>query len=774
MIDSSVSVLLIEDNPGDARLIRELLAETGIRRFSVATADRLSRGLDRLALGDIDVAVVDLGLPDSAGLGTFVRVRAAAPDVATVVLTGLDDEALAERAVRAGAQDYLVKGRLDGELLARSLRYAVERQQAAMTVRRQEERFRALTENSADLIAIIDTEGIARYEAPSAERILGYKPEALIGTCCFDRTHPKDVPALKAMLARLVRTPGASDAVTFRTRHADGSWRVVEGVATNLLDHPAVDGVVLNCRDVTERRRSEEALKASERRYRLLAENSTDFIWTLDMNLRPTYMSPAITRLAGYSPEEAIALPIEQILAPPSYARGLEVLREERERERSEGPDPRRSRTLDLCMRRKDGSLVWVEATVTFLRDEQARPVGILGVSRDITERRQAAERLNQSEMERRQLQKMEAVGRLAGGVAHDFNNILTVILGRAQLLLRRLRPEDPIRRDVELIRSVGDRAAALTRQLLAFSRKQVLQPTIVDLNAVIGGIEEMLRRLIGEDIELTVILAPGLWTVRADAGQFEQILMNLAVNAREAMPEGGRLTVSTANVELDTDVARVHPETTPGPHVLVSVSDTGCGMTDEVKAHLFEPFFTTKEQGTGLGLSTVYGIVKQHSGALTFESTLGRGSTFMVYLPRAERDLGAGTPGGGGDALWRGTETVALAEDQDEVRDLARDVLRESGYTVLTARDPNEALGLVRSYPGVIHLLVTDLVMPGMDGRDLAVAVHAVHPETKVLYISGYADVGPRPLPRDAHFLQKPFSPEALSRGVRKVLDAE
>ena len=387
-------------------------------------------------------------------------------------------------------------------------------------------------------------------------------------------------------------------------------------------------------------------------------------------------------------------------------------------------------------------------------------------------------EELTQAQDQLAQARKMEAVGLLAGGVAHDFNNMLMVMLGRSDLLLRRLGPTEPMRRDLELIRSTGQRAADLTRQLLAFSRKQVLEPRVLNLNTVVGELAPMLERLIGENIELQAALATGLGEVRADRGQMEQVIMNLVVNARDAMPRGGRLTVETANLELDAAAVRGRVGMLPGQHVLLAITDTGVGMNEATRARIFEPFFTTKAfgEGTGLGLATVHGIVNQSGGTIWVYSEPGKGSTFKIYLPRVAETTGEAAPADPTDATPRGSETILLVEDQGDVRDFARDVLETQGYTVLLAADGTAALEVARAHAGRIHLLLTDVVMPRMSGRELAERLGAARPDMAVLYMSGYPDravVDHGILGPGATFLQKPVVTEALARKVREVMDA-
>ena len=397
--------------------------------------------------------------------------------------------------------------------------------------------------------------------------------------------------------------------------------------------------------------------------------------------------------------------------------------------------------------------------------------------SRLLLESRRAYDELAETQGQLEQAQKMDAIGRLAGGVAHDFNNLLTVILGRTDILLHPLKPEDPMRRGIELIQRTAGRAADLTRQLLAFSRKQVLEPVVLDLAAVTTDMKDMLGRLIGEDIALLTNPTPGLGRVKADRGQIEQVIMNLAVNARDAMPQGGRLIVETANIDLDDEYVRRHVGARPGPHVMLAVSDTGTGIPHEIQSQIFEPFFTTKEQGkgTGLGLATVYGIVKQSGGYIEVDSEPGQGTTFRIYLPRLEAAAVTVDRSVRPAAAAGGTETILLVEDEEGVRELARDILRASGYTVLEARNGAEALLLCERHQGPLDMLLTDVVMPRMSGRELAERLAPLRPDLSVLYMSGYTDdavIRHGVLGAGTAFLQKPFTPAALVLRVRETLD--
>jgi len=396
---------------------------------------------------------------------------------------------------------------------------------------------------------------------------------------------------------------------------------------------------------------------------------------------------------------------------------------------------------------------------------------------REIEEHKRTEEALERVEEQLRQAQKMEAVGRLAGGIAHDFNNLLSVIISYTTMLAADAEPSSPVAQDLHEIKKAGERAADLTRQLLAFSRQQVLAPAVLDLNEIISKMDKLLRRVIGEDIELRTLPGILLGKTKADPGQIEQVIMNLVVNARDAMPHGGKLIVETRNVDLDEAYARRNRGVTPGPHVMLSVSDTGVGIDETTRARIFEPFFTTKEQGkgTGLGLSTVFGIVKQSGGNISVESAPGQGTTFRLYFARTNEAPTEATPYSVATS-FRGNETLLLVEDEDQVRTLVQGILKRHGYRVIEARLPSEALLLSTQYEETIELLVTDVVMPQMNGRQLAERLRSSRPEMDVLYVSGYTDNAINPggvLEPGIAFLQKPITPLALTRMVRQVLDA-
>ncbi len=516
------------------------------------------------------------------------------------------------------------------------------------------------------------------------------------------------------------------------------------------------------------RHRAEQALRASEEHFRSLIENVSDIIAILDQHGRFEYMSPASERVLGYPPAEVVG------------RRALELIHEDDARAMSQvrevlNTHPEAIRTAEFRLRHRDGSWRVFEGMAKATLDDGIRRYVVN--ARDITERRKTEDALRQSTDLLRHSQKMEAVGRLAGGVAHDFNNLLTAIMGYGDILLDQLSAGHPMRHEVEEICKAGDRAHALTRQLLAFSRKQVLEPKLVSLNTVLTDVHKMLNRLIGEDIDLQLDLDRELGAARVDPGQIEQVVINLAVNARDAMPGGGRIALHTANVDLDQRLDCRQLSVEPGRYVTLTVSDTGCGMDEQVQAHLFEPFFTTKGvgKGTGLGLSMVYGIIQQSGGHILFDSAPGRGTTFTLYFPRVDE---AAAPAVDGQRSLNegGQETILLVEDEDMVRELSCRVLRERGYTVLVARSGAEALALMAQHGERINLLLTDIVMPQMGGQALAQQLQKKYPDLRVLYMSGYAQENAGTLDAlslERNFIQKPFTPPLLTRKVRDVLDA-
>jgi len=532
-----------------------------------------------------------------------------------------------------------------------------------------------------------------------------------------------------------------------------------------IAEEPAHDGDLYFANDSLE----QASLSQSEERYRDYFENAKDAIYVHDLTGHYIMVNKAGEELIGYSRDEILQMRISDVV-PRHYLDQIHTRLKEKLADHS--------LTIYECEAiRKDGSRVPIEVSSRLIY-ENGVPVAVQGSARDITERKRAEEALRASQLQLQQSQKLEAIGQLAGGVAHDFNNMLTAIMGYTDLSLRRVGLENPIRRNLEETKKAAERAASLVRQLLAFSRKQILEPKVLDLNEVVKDMQKMLTRLIGENIKLATRLETDLGSVKADPCQVEQIIVNLVVNARDAMPRGGRVTIETANISLDAQTAAKHVAVIPGEYVMLAVSDTGNGMDQETQARIFEPFFTTKEvgKGTGLGLSTVYGIVKQSGGNIWVYSEPGFGTVFKVYLPRIDDATANNIAKQAQESnAPRGTETILLVEDEDVVRGLTRKILMQAGYNVLDVRSGDEAIRLCATHAGPIDLLLTDVVMPEVSGKEVADRLLELRPTTRVLFMSGYTDeaiVQHGVLDTNVKFIQKPFTWVGLTKKVREVLN--
>lgn len=503
---------------------------------------------------------------------------------------------------------------------------------------------------------------------------------------------------------------------------------------------------------VSARRNAESRLRDQREWLQVTLSSIDDAVIATDLNGCVTFMNPSAEAMTGWTPQRATGRPLDEVFRPV---------------DRHSTEDSKR--LSEVILTSQDGTTRQIELSAAPIRNDANRTKGSVLVFRDVTERELLQEQF-------RQAQKMEGIGQLAGGVAHDFNNLLTVILGYCALAYRESVSNNSLRDHLNQIKAAGDRATGLVSQLLAFSRKQVLKPRVLNLNEIVASSEKMLERLIGEDIDLVCNTRSELGNVLADSGQVEQIILNLAVNARDAMPHGGKLTIETANVELDVNYARTHTEVVPGRYVLIAVSDSGHGMDTVTQARIFEPFFTTKElgKGTGLGLSTVFGIVKQSGGHIWLYSEPGHGATFKIYLPRVDENATSAGREIGSVISLNGSETILLVEDDEMVREFAQAALQSYGYAILAAAAAPAALEISRQHIGLIRLLVTDVVMPGITGLKLSEQLTQLRPEMKVLFVSGYADdaiVHHGVLDAQEAFLQKPFTPDALARKVREVL---
>jgi len=634
-----------------------------------------------------------------------------------------------------------------------------ERKLAEEALRESEAKNRALLDAIPDMMFRIDKDGTYLEFRPGKALAPYVPPEEFLGRKLHE-VLPKDVAdACVQQMERVIRTR-VTQVHEYSLHEKDGLHHYEARWLASRENE-----VLSIVRDITERKQAE----TEQMRLAIALRSVGEAIFITDTAGGIQYVNPAFERMTGHKREEVIGQN-PRVLKSGEHEQGFY-------QEMWDTIGRGELWWANLSNKKKDGELFYVEETIAPVRDYAGEVINYVAVMRDITERRTAEEALHQSEEQLRQSQKMEAVGKLAGGVAHDFNNLLTAITGYSELVMSDLDSGDPRRQDLEEVKKAADRAAALTRQLLAFSRRQVLQPRVLDLNGIVTGVGKMLRRLIGEDIELVTLLDPALERVKADPGQIEQVILNLSVNAREAMPEGGKLTIETANSELEEAHDLGEFAVPPGRYVMLTVGDTGVGMDKETQSRIFEPFFTTREpgKGTGLGLSTVYGIVKQSGGYVWVYSEPGLGTTFKIYLPRVEEALLEVEPAAALAQPPAGTETILLVEDEPAVRALAARLLRSVGYTVVEARNGAQALEVCKQQDRAVDLLVTDVVMPQMGGPELAERLTPLHPEMKVLFMSGYTDdavLRHGLLESGAAFLQKPFTRNALAAKVREVLD--
>jgi two-component system cell cycle sensor histidine kinase/response regulator CckA len=633
-------------------------------------------------------------------------------------------------------------------------------------IRRQlverEELFHLISENAADMIAVVDMDGKRIFNSVSYQKVLGYSPEELQASSGFEQIHPDDRERVKNAAAEARRT-GIGKTLEYRLRHKNGEWLVLESTSSVIQD---ADGkpeklVIVN-RDVTERKRADEALRRLETGFRSVVEDAPYGIYRASTTGHFLQVNPALQRMLGYEQTEDLLgrdLAAEIFCHSGEYDRLIELLTRTEE-----------IKDVEMEWNRKDGTPITVRCSGRRVDDENGAPAYFEVFAEDVTEKRVLEKQL-------RMAQKMEAIGRLSGGIAHDFNNLLGVIIGYSRVLKRELGANNTLFEHALEIEKAGNRAASLTKQLLAFSRQQVLTPAILNLNSLASDMEKMLPQLLGEDVKVTLILDPALGNVKADQSQIEQVIMNLAVNARDAMPMGGKLKIETTNVHLDEAYTRLHPGSKVGSFVLLAVTDTGTGMDTATLSHIFEPFFTTKERGkgTGLGLATVYGIVKQSNGYTGVESAPGKGTSFQIYLPRHAGQSVAEEPEPYSPDKLRGSETILLVEDSEPLRKLVKTFLDTAGYHVFSADSGESALEVSTSIGRPLDLLLTDVVMPGMNGRVLAEHLLPRQQGMKVLYMSGYTDsfiAGHGVLDPETHLLHKPFTEEVFLRKVREVLD--
>ena len=745
-------VLIVEDDEPTAQLERRALHRSGRTSHSVGG---IQEALQALKENRYLAVLLDYRLPDGEPWAVLEAAQRSVPRIPVILVTAMGDERIAAQVLHRGGADYVIKtpgfwDQLPG-VLDRVLRLSAAEQANA--------RLAAIVESSDDAILSKDCDGVISSWNPGAESLFGYSAQEAIG-----RSAEMLVPADRLREHDAVREHAPGDSMTRQVEtirvRKDGSRVYVSATEFPIFDMAGrAIGSGTVSRDITERKRAEQALRGSEARHRALFDQSPLAMWLFEREtLSILAVNDAAVRLYGYSRAELLSMTLPDFLPAEDIPR----LVTEQSLDSSNHRHPGISRHLH-----KDRSEIRVDVHI---RDVQIglRPLRLV-VLHDVTEQWRLEEQL-------RQAQKLEAIGQLTGGIAHDFNNLVTVINGYSGMLLDSYSPNQPGYEELSEIHIAGERAADLTRQLLAFSRKQKSVPKALDLNGVVANLDRMLRRLIGEHITLRANLARHLDRVRADPGQIEQVIVNLVVNARDAMSEGGTVTIDTENVALSERLANPELGVEPGLYVLLSVTDTGTGMDKETLSHVFEPFFTTKEpgRGTGLGLATVFGIVKQSGGHIRAESEPGRGCVFKIYFPRIDEEAVPGTEKELAPASAGAGQVVLVVEDDDSVRKLTRRILERNGYVVLEAAGPLAGLAVIRAHGGTIDLLLSDVVMPQMSGPDFAKQVVALRRGIKVLFVSGYAGRAVTEqggLDPNAPFLPKPFSSSDLLEKIRQVL---
>ncbi len=710
--------------------------------------------------GSWDVVISDWAMPRFSALAALALLQKSGLDLPFIIVSGTIGEEHAVEAMRAGAHDYVLKGKL--ARLAPAIEREIREHKLRISHRAQEKRFRALIEKSTEAILVSESGVAFVYASPAAELIFGRSESEIRGARVIDFVHPDDRSRVVIGMSKVRDDTKEALRLEFRIVCPDGRVNSVESTSRNLLDEPTILGVVTNLKDITERTSAARALRASEARFARLAEAGIIGIVSANISGDIIDVNDTFAAMTAHTKEDLLAgtLKWQHLLAPERLEETLRKV----EQLVTEGVAPAWE-TEGIA---KDGRRIPMLVGAAMLDYPNC-----VAFTADLTEKKRAEKILRATEDQLRQAQKMEAVGRLAGGIAHDFNNALAVILSYSEFLSSDIEAGSPMRDDVQEIRKAAKRAADLTRHLLMFSRQQVLDTKILDLNEVLNGMEKMLQRLVGEDVEVRFSTAAGLKKIEADPSSLEQIIMNLVINARDAMPTGGELTIETAEVDIDP----ISENRDGRAHVMLAVTDTGIGMDERTQSRIFEPFFTTKPQdkGTGLGLSTVFGIVEQSGGMIRVESALGKGTTFRIYLPCKDgADEIVHMPTGG--VTTHGSETILLVEDEEQVRVVAREILKRHGYRVVDARNAGEAFLLCEKHVGVIDLMLSDVVMPQMSGPELSRRLAASRPEMKILFMSGYTDdstVHHGISHSTIAFLQKPFTPASLAAKVRAVLDS-
>ena len=650
-----------------------------------------------------------------------------------------------------------------------------EQKKAREALIRSERKWRNILVNTPQIAISLNPEGQITFANEHFLQLTGWEAHEVIGRDWFDLLIPEHIrEELRGVFRTVMKERDIREFSTYENEIVTKSGELRSIAWSNVVNKDAQGDVIdITCLglDLTERKKADATIRDSEEKYRTILESMEDGYFEVDIAGNFTFFNEAMRKMLGYTEDALMGMNNREFMDNENAGKVYETFNHVYQTGKS-------YKAFDWELIRKDGAISNIDTSVSLIRDEKGRAVGFRGIARDFTEKKIAQEEKAQLEEQINQAQKLESVGRLAGGVAHDLNNLLSPILGYSEILLEGIGDNDWCRRELEQILKAGQRARDLVQQLLAFSRKQLLEFKNVDLNALLKNFYKLLRHTIRENIDINMQLAQSLPFVKSDSGQLEQVVMNLAVNAQDAMPKGGKMMIETAGVELDESYAAEHTSVVPGSYVRLTVTDTGCGMDEETLEKIFEPFFTTKGvgKGTGLGLATVYGIVKQHGGNVWVYAEPGLGSTFKIYLPVSADELEAEAEDTSAiPSDMRGSETILLVEDNHQVRALSLDVLEEKGYTVLTAENGLDAIELLNAHDGPIDLLLTDVIMPEMDGRQLFERVSGMYPNAGVIYMSGYTvDVIAHHgvIDTGVNFLQKPFAIKDLAAKVREVLD--
>ncbi len=773
-MQDKIRILYIDDYELDRELVKDAL-EKEHGGFEVAEASDRKEFEVLLKTQRFDVVLSDFNIAGFDGFQVLEAVRAYDPCLPVIIVTGTGSEEIAVMALKQGAADYVIKRPKHIQRLAQTILAAIEKQtlrdqsrNAETDLKKSEEQFRNISENSLVGIYMIQ-DGIFVYVNLKFAEIFGYSVEECLKNMHFHQLiHPEDFEIVQKQVQRQVS--GEAKSVRYYIRGIKKGGEIIHiEILESLLHLSGKSTITGTMLDITEQKLAEEVLRYREKQYRSLFNSIRDAILVADTNRRIIDCNPAFIELFGYSKKEVLG---KQTLSV--YENEEEFSRMGAAIKNNVG-DPGFLYTVHY--KKKDGSVFPGETNVFYLLDDEGSIVGFIGLIRDVTERKQVEKERKNLQSQLIQAQKMESIGRLAGGVAHDYNNISSIIIGYAEFAMEQVKQDDPLQEDLKEILTAAKRSTDITRQLLAFARRQTIAPKVLDLNDTIGSLLKMIRRLIGEDIDLAWLPGANVWKVKMDPSQIDQIIANLSVNARDAITDVGKVTIETKNICFNETYCADHAGFVPGEFVSLAVSDDGSGIEPDILDKVFEPFFTTKGpgKGTGLGLATVYGIVKQNNGFINVYSEPNKGTTIKIYLPKhmmmaveLHRETPIEVP------LSHG-ETVLLVEDDRSILKLGKRILEELGYSVLSAPSPREAIELAKAQAGEINLLITDVIMPEMNGRELSEHLKSLYPNLKILFMSGYTAnvIAHRGmLDDDVYFISKPFSKKDMAVKVREVLD--